>query len=174
MVCSVAALGYFLQGFIGYRVVAFMLLVTVSILAMFFDIVPVLLAAVLSALIWDFFFIPPHFTFTVGTTEDMMLLLMYFIIALIHTVLTFKIRKMQEVARAKEEKANSLKFYNTLFNSLSHELRTPISTIIGSTDNLLINLRLRPFKIISGGVTPFLLAWSMKSCIFCCLFMMLV
>ena len=35
MVCFVATLGYFLQGFIGYRVVAFMLLVTVSILAMF-------------------------------------------------------------------------------------------------------------------------------------------
>jgi len=139
MVCTVAALGYFLQGFMGYRVVAFMLLVTVSILAMFLDIVPVLLAAVLSALIWDFFFIPPHFTFTVGTTDDTMLLLMYFVIALIHSVLTFKIREMQEVARAKEEKANSLKFYNTLFNSLSHELRTPITTIIGSTDNLLTN-----------------------------------
>lgn len=139
MVCAVALLGFALQGLIGYRVVAFMLLVTVSILAMFFDIVPVLLSAVLSALIWDFFFIPPHFTFTVGTTDDTMLLLMYFIIALIHTVLTFKIRKMQEVARAKEEKANSLKFYNTLFNSLSHELRTPITTIIGSTDNLLTN-----------------------------------
>jgi len=139
MVVSVATLGFFLQNFTGYRVVAFMLLVTVSVLAMFFDIMPVLLAAVMSALIWDFFFIPPHFTFAVGTTEDSLLLLMYFIIALIHSVLTFKIREMQELARAKDEKANSVKFYNTLFNSLSHELRTPITTIIGSTDNLLTN-----------------------------------
>jgi hypothetical protein len=30
------------------------------------------------------------------------------------------------------------KFYNT-FNSLSHELRTPITTILGSTDNLINN-----------------------------------
>ena len=39
----------------GYRVVAFVLLLTVSILAITFDILPVLLAAALSAFIWDFF-----------------------------------------------------------------------------------------------------------------------
>jgi hypothetical protein len=32
-----------------------------------------------------------------------------------------------------------VKFYNTLLNSLSHELRTPITTIIGATDNLQVN-----------------------------------
>lgn len=36
----------------------------------------------------------------------------------------------------REERENTLKLYNTLLNSLSHELRTPISTIIGATDNL--------------------------------------
>ena len=139
LVGAVAAIGFLLQDLMGYRVTAFMLLVTVSVLAMFFDIIPVVLAAILSALVWDFFFIPPRFTFAVGTTEDTLLLLMYFIIATIHAVLTFKIREMQELARVKEERANSVKFYNTLFNSLSHELRTPITTIIGSTDNLLNN-----------------------------------
>ena len=114
-----------------------MLLVTVSILAMFLDIVPVLAAALLSALIWDFFFIPPRFTLTVGTAEDRLLLLMYFIIALINAVLTNKIRQMEKEVKVKDEKAKSVKFYNTLFNALSHELRTPITTIIGCTDNLL-------------------------------------
>lgn len=116
-----------------------MLLVTVSILAMFLDIVPVLVAALLSALIWDFFFIPPRFTLTVGTPEDRLLLLMYFIIALINAVLTSKIREIEKEGKAKDEKAKSVKFYTTLFNSLSHELRTPITTIIGCTDNLQTN-----------------------------------
>lgn len=123
----------------GYRVVAFLLLVTVSILTLFFDIRPVLLAAFLSALIWDFFFIPPRFTFRVSNTEDAFLLTMYFIIAMVHSVLTFKIRQIQREAGRKEEKANTLKLYNTLLNSLSHELRTPIATIIGASDNLLMN-----------------------------------
>jgi two-component system sensor histidine kinase KdpD len=136
-VLLVAALGLALHNFVGYRVVAFMLLVTVSILAMFLDIVPVIIAAILSALIWDLFFIPPRFTLTIGTTEDRLLLLMYFVIALIHGVLTNRIRQAQKEIRKREEKANAIKFYNTLLNSLSHELRTPITTIIGATDNLM-------------------------------------
>ena len=62
-----AALGLGIEEFVGYRVVAFMLLVTVSILAMFFDIIPVIVAAVLSALLWDYLFMPPRFALTVGT-----------------------------------------------------------------------------------------------------------
>lgn len=116
-----------------------MLLVTVSILAMFLEIVPVLIAAILSALIWDLLFIPPRFTLTVGTPEDRLLLLMYFIIALINAVLTNKIRQIGKEIKAKDEKEKSVKFYNTLFHSLSHELRTPITTIIGSVDNLQAN-----------------------------------
>jgi two-component system, OmpR family, sensor histidine kinase KdpD len=138
-VALVVLLGLLLHNLLGYRVVAFMLLVTVSILAMSLDIVPVLLAALLSAVFWNFLFIPPRFTLTVGTTEDRILLLMYFIIASINAVLTFKIRQIEKEAKAKDEKAKSVKFYNILLNSLSHELRTPITTIIGSVDNLQSN-----------------------------------
>ena len=104
LVCVVGIIGLTIHGLIGYRVVAFMLLVTVSILAMFLDIVPVLVASFLSALIWDFFFIPPRFTLTVGTAEDRLLLLMYFIVALINAVLTSKIRQMEKEAKAKDDK----------------------------------------------------------------------
>ena len=137
LICVVSAVCYTLSAIIGYRVVALILLLTVSILAITLDILPVLAAAVLSALTWDFFFIPPHFTFRVSSTEDLILLLMYFIIASVNAVLTYKIRQIEQVARQKEEKANTVKLYNTLLNSLSHELRTPISTIIAATDNLL-------------------------------------
>ena len=116
-----------------------MLLVAVSILAMFLDITPVLLAALLSALSWDFFFIPPRFTLTVGTAEDRLLLLMYFIIALINGVLTIKVRQMEKEVKSKDEKEKTVQFYSTLLNSLSHELRTPITAIIGCTDNLQSN-----------------------------------
>jgi two-component system sensor histidine kinase KdpD len=138
-VVAVALLGLLLHNIIGYRGVAFMLLVAVSILAMFLDIVPVLMAASLSAITWNFLFIPPRFTLTVGTPEDRILLLMYFIIAMINAVLTYKIRKMEKEVKAKDEKTKSVKFYNTLLNSLSHELRTPITTILGCTDTLQSN-----------------------------------
>lgn len=46
---------------------------------------------------------------------------------------------MEKEVKAKEEKERSVKFYNTLFSSLSHEMRTPITTIIGCIDNLQAN-----------------------------------
>jgi len=53
---------------------------------------------------------------------------------LINAVLTFKIRQYEKKARDQEEREKTIQLYNTLLNSLSHELRTPISTIIGSVD----------------------------------------
>lgn len=139
LICSVSLLCFLFSPYIGYKVVAFILLVAVSLIAMTFDIWPVFLAAISSAVIWDFFFIPPRFTLHVGSTEDSILLVMYFLIALVNAALTYKIRKIEKEAKLKEEKANTVKLYNTILNSLSHELRTPISTIIGATDNLQTN-----------------------------------
>jgi two-component system, OmpR family, sensor histidine kinase KdpD len=141
-VLVVAVACFFLSGVMGYRVAAFILLLTVSMLAILFDILPVLLAALLSAFLWDFFFIPPRFALHVETTEDTILLIMYFVIALINGVLTYKIRQIEKAARLKEERAASVKLYNTLLNSLSHELRTPIATILGAADNLQGNTHL--------------------------------
>lgn len=138
-VCIISALCFALQRYLDYKVVAFILLLTVSIAAVLFDIIPVSVTAISSALIWDYFFIPPHFTFQVGSTEDSILLLMYFVIAMVNAALTYKIRQIEKIGRAKEEKANTVKLYDTLLNSLSHELRTPIATIIGATDNLQSN-----------------------------------
>src|SRR6187551_3274071 len=135
----VSAICFGLSGFLGYRVVALILLFTVSLLAITFDILPVLLAAALSAFIWNFFFIPPRFTIHVYSAEDAILLIMYFFIAMINAVLTYKIRQAEKISRLKEERANSVKLYNTILNSLSHELRTPLAAIIGATDNLQAN-----------------------------------
>lgn len=121
---------------IGYKIVALILLMAVSILAMLFDILPVLVSAILSALIWNFFFIPPIFTFHINSAEDALLFLMYFLVATVNAVLTFKIKEQEKKARDREEKEHTIKLYNTLLNSLSHELKTPIATIIGAVDTL--------------------------------------
>lgn len=132
----IAVISFFSVDFIGYRVVALILLLAVSIIAMLFDIFPVLFTALFSALIWNFFFIPPILTFHVGTPEDVLMFLMYFVVALINAVLTFKIREYERRARDEEGKEKTITLYNTLLNSLSHELRTPISTIIGAIDTI--------------------------------------
>lgn len=136
LIVLTAVLCFFLVGIIGYRVIALILLLVVSLNAILFDIFPVMLSALLSALIWNFFFIPPILTLHIGTPEDGLMFLMYFVIASINAVLTFKIREGERKERDEEEKEKAIKLYNTLLNSLSHELRTPISTIIGAIDTI--------------------------------------
>lgn len=136
MVLAVSVLCFSVRDQLNYRVVALILLLTVSVIAMLFDIFPVLLAASLSAVIWNYFFIPPLFTLDISSTEDLLMFLSYFFVALLNAVLTFKIRQAEQKARDKEEKEKTIRLYNTLLNSLSHELRTPIATILGTVDTL--------------------------------------
>ena len=108
---TVSAVCYIISPYIGYITVALLLLFTVSILSVILSMFPVLVAAVLSALIWDFFFIPPHFTFHIGKAEDILMLGMYVTIAIINGILNARIRHYERLARQKEDRLKSLKRY---------------------------------------------------------------
>ncbi|HTB25819.1 MAG TPA: ATP-binding protein [Puia sp.] len=149
-ICGVSAICFLFTRYIGPEVVAFILLLAVSLIAMFFDILPVLLAATLSAVIWDYFFLHPRFNLRVGNTETKIMLSMYFVIALVSAVLTYKIRQIEKIARQKEERLENIRLYNTLLNSLSHEFRTPLASIIAATDNLMTSPSLLSEEIRSS------------------------
>jgi two-component system sensor histidine kinase KdpD len=99
---------YLIQDYIGYQAVSFILLFLVSIFAIFFGTGPILLAAFLSAAIWDFFFLPPPFTFHIEKSVDVLMLIMYFIIALLSGVLTSRVRRQEKKIRIREERTNAL------------------------------------------------------------------
>ncbi len=124
---------YFLSA-ISYKIVALLLLMEVSIMAAIFSLPIVVFLAILSAFIWNFFFIPPLFTFHIQDTEDLLLFIMYFIVAIANGVLYVKIRSLEKKNRDKLEKEKLIKLYNTVLNSLSHEMRTPITTILSSVE----------------------------------------
>jgi len=108
IVILIALICFSLKSFIGYQVVSFALLFVVSTLAFFFGTGPILLSATLSALIWDFFFLPPPYTLHVDKTEDMLMLIMFFIIALLSGVLTSRVRRQEKKIRIREERTNAL------------------------------------------------------------------
>ncbi|MFV8376023.1 ATP-binding protein [Flavobacterium sp. LB1P62] len=135
-VSAVASLCLFTRDYLDHKIVGYLLLVVVSLLATFLDILPVLLSAVLSALIMNFFFLKPYYTFHISNAEDSLLLFLFFLIALINGVLTYRIRKAEKILQIKELRINTMKLYDALLDSLSHELRTPISTIMGSIDTI--------------------------------------
>jgi len=136
IILVVSVVGYFISDVVGYKSIALILLFTVSAMSVVFSVWPVLVSAVVSVFIWDFFFIPPFLSFHPIESEDMLMLSMYFIIVVLNGVFTSQVRRIEKQTMLKEEKLRALNFYNTIFNSVSHELRTPITTIIGVTENL--------------------------------------
>ncbi len=99
---------YLIRDFAGYQVVSFVLLFLVSILALFYGTGPILLASTLSALIWDYFFIPPQFTLHIEKPVDVLMLIMFFIIALLNGILTSRVRRQEEKTRIREERTDAL------------------------------------------------------------------
>lgn len=99
---------YTVKDIIGYQAVSFALLFLVSMLAIFYGTGPILLSALLSSLIWDYFFIHPQFTLYIDNPIDVMMLAMFFIIALLNGILTSKVRNQEQKIRIREERTNAL------------------------------------------------------------------
>ena len=92
----------------GYHIVSFVLLFVVSVMAAFLGIGPILVASTLSALVWNYFFIPPYFTFHIAETEDKLMFGSFFFVALINGVLTSRVRRQEKLAREREERTNAI------------------------------------------------------------------
>ncbi len=94
--------------FIGYRTVSMIILFAVSLLPLRFGRGPVLLGAALGALSWDFFFIPPILTFSVGHIEDVLMLATFFIVAAVSGTLSARVRAQEQAVRQRERRASAL------------------------------------------------------------------
>ena len=92
----------------SYHIVSFILLFVVAILAVFLGIGPVLLASTMSAVSWNYFFIPPFHTFHIANTEDRLMFVSFFIIALLNGILTNRIRRQERAVRDRENQTNAL------------------------------------------------------------------
>lgn len=101
-------IGNSLEPFLGYRAVGFVLLLGVLVIGVVGTLGPVLFAATLTALAWNYFFIPPKFTFLVSKPEDGMMLIMYFIVAAITGGLTNRIKRRENMIREREQSTNLL------------------------------------------------------------------
>lgn len=108
LVLITSMLCFLFKAYIGYQVVSFCLLMLVSIMAIFYGTGPILVASVFSAIIWDFFFIPPLYTFHIKSPEDILMFLMFFMIALLNGILTSRVRRQEIKIRIREERTNAL------------------------------------------------------------------
>jgi len=91
-----------------YLAVGLVYLLSVIILSLRVGRGPVFATGVLSALTWNFLFIPPRFTFAINKVEDATLFGTYFVVALVAGHLTSRIRVQAHNERRREERATAL------------------------------------------------------------------
>src|SRR3954471_16928210 len=121
----------------GYASISLIYLLGVLLAAMVLSRGPVLLVATLSALSWNFLFIPPRFTFHIEKLEDALTFITYFIIALTVGGLTAQLKAREHLAAQVQLAKNSEKLRKTLLDCVSHELKTPLAAIGAASQELL-------------------------------------
>jgi two-component system sensor histidine kinase KdpD len=94
--------------FTGYWAVALFYLLAVVLAATHLRRWPTLFLAALSAVLWDFLFIPPRFTFYISQFQDFLMFGAYFVIAIVVAHLATKLREREQAERRREERATSL------------------------------------------------------------------
>src|SRR3984893_13713477 len=95
-------------GYTGYWAVALFYLLAVVLTATRLRRWPTLFLAALSALLWDFLFIPPRFTFYISQLHDFMMFGAYFVIAPVIGRLATHLREREQSDRRREERATAL------------------------------------------------------------------
>lgn len=88
--------------FIGYRALGSIFLLAILTVASISGAGPTLFAAVVSAVVWNFFFIPPTWTFSISAPEDVMMLASFFVAALVSGILTARIRRQGYILKTRE------------------------------------------------------------------------
>ena len=104
----ITAGSWFLVDYVGYLSIGLIYLLATIVLSLRVGRWPVLVAGVISALTWDFLFIPPRFTFEINKFEDFTLFVTYFVVAIIAGQLTARIRAQGVGERRREARATAL------------------------------------------------------------------
>ncbi|MCB8932968.1 MAG: DUF4118 domain-containing protein [Fimbriimonadaceae bacterium] len=102
-----------------------------------------ILASVLSVATFDFLFVTPHGTFAVSDMQYIVTFIVMLLVSLLISSLTLRVRRQARVSETllKESQqarlqAEADRMRNTLLTSISHDLRTPLTSIAGAADTL--------------------------------------
>jgi two-component system sensor histidine kinase KdpD len=108
VIVGVALANTGLSHYTGPRIPGLVFLLAVVLLALFLGRGPVFFAGAVSALIWDYFFLPPRFSFIISSAEDAVLFGAYFVIALVLGQLVARTRTNEKAERRREQRAMAL------------------------------------------------------------------
>lgn len=152
VIAAVALLSAALLPYIGYRAVGFVFLLGVLSVSLFVSIGPTLFAALLSAVVWNYFFIPPTGTFFIREPEDIAMCIALLVAASVTGTLASRIRRRERLIRAREQRTTALyqiasdlsaasdrpAMATAVANSLTALLKAEVGIAFKGTDDRLI------------------------------------
>ena len=100
-VAAALGIGLLLKHLIDFRSISLVFLTTVLASAIAWGLLPSLFAAISSVLAYNFFFLPPLYTFTVGDPENVLALFFFLIVAIIVSNLTARTRSQVVTTRSR-------------------------------------------------------------------------
>ena len=105
---SATIVNLFLEPLAGYQTLGLLYLLTVVLSGAMLGRSAALMLAALSALAWDFLFIPPKYTFNIRSSYDLGLLGMFFVTAMMMGLVTSKLRRQKEIEQKQRLRSESL------------------------------------------------------------------
>jgi two-component system sensor histidine kinase KdpD len=163
VVAGVTVLNAILQRWTGYQPLALVYLLSVVALAMVVGRGPSLAAATLSALLWDYFFVEPVYTFRITNIHDLMMFLTYFVVALAMGHLAAQLRAQRAAERRREQRATAL-FLLTRELAQASDFANLLAIIIrevGKSAQTKVALSL-PGEVAEAALTPYFAStWDM-------------
>ena len=105
---GVGLFSQFLLPYVGYRALGSIYLLAILSISLLSTSGPILFSALISALSWNYFFMPPRFNLTVSSQEDIMMLLVFFVTAMVSGLLTTKIRRQEESLEKRQQRMSRL------------------------------------------------------------------
>ena len=157
------ALNAVLRSWLGYQSLALIYLLSVVVLAMFVGRGPTLLAATLTALLWNYLFVNPLYTFRITGITDLMLFCTYFVVALAMGHLAARLRAQQAAERRREQRATALYLLTRELAQASDfaDLLAIIIREVGKTIRAEVALSLAEESLIASLTPYFASTWAM-------------
>jgi two-component system sensor histidine kinase KdpD len=102
-----------------------------------FGLYPSIFTAVASVLSFDFFFLPPRFSFAILGPKHLVTLVVMLFAAVVTSGLTERARRKADDAHRAQTLAEAERLRSLLLSSISHDLRTPLAAIMGAASTML-------------------------------------
>ena len=121
LIASVTAIFFALRDVLDTTLIALLYLIPLGLITAFWGLGPGITSALITFLTFNYFFIPPYYTFAVHRPADVVILVIFFIVAIVISQLVGRAQAGLAAATAREREATQLYELSTALAGLHND-----------------------------------------------------